>query len=330
MPNPSDCLHGLLGLSQSGIACFPLPADAAFITASTTGLYLDTVEGLSFKPGLSQTPGADLYDRLRRARQQAIEVIYTNLATRAKSQAGKLRYSEAGTLGGPGNGQFATEGTAKLTLPTVYRPNGRYQLQSLQLLTDQTVSGVPVYLNGELLATVTTNAAPVALVDKYIPFSGEAYVLEAALPAGVRPRLNTLTCGCGNPFVNAVRAALVPGANVKAPAGGFVVSVAEQCTVDASPVCYALSQSDELARYVGIALMYKTAEHVVVGFMAEAGYNRYTSLEPKTLQALAELYHTKTDEYLSWLLSAEGIGSVANPCYQCAAPAWHPTMQRVN
>lgn len=329
MANPTDCLTGLIGLSKNGIPCFPLPAESAYVTDSATGLYLDTVEGLNLKPAQSTSPGADLYPRLDRARTQAMEVVYQHLSTRAAAQAGKKLFTLSGMLSGLGNGQLGIEGSARMVLYTRERTAGRWRLQSLQLLTDIPTANVPVLLDGVEIASISTNSPPVALTDAFVPFDGQPHTLEAVLPPGVRPKFNTLICGGCSEWGRLMKLNLAPNANPNAPAGGFVVKAKEECTV-APLVCHVLSQDEELKRSIAWAILYKTAEHVVVGFLADAAYSRYTTLEPKAMQALGELYHAKAAEHLNWLSGPEGLAKYPHPCYQCAPSAWHPSIVKTH
>jgi hypothetical protein len=326
MPSPSDCLAGLVGLSASGILpCFPLPAGEGvnndYITASTTGLYLERVEGLQFqaKPGTAAAP--DFYSRLDRARANAIDVVYTNLSTRLGSTVGSPLHTMSGTLGGPPkNGTLGAANTAKMILPTTHRDGGAWRITGLQLYTDIAVTA-PVLLDGQPLGTVTTNEGEFAFAadaPQDILFDGDTHTIEAILAEGVRPKMNSLTCGCSNPWVRSVSTNLQRGCNTKEYAGGFAVQVQEVCTVgDLSPLCYAISQEGELAQSAGFAILYKTAEHFVVDMLSSAQYSRYTMLEPQALPALGKRFSEQCAEHLDWLLSAQGLRRVANPCYPC-------------
>jgi hypothetical protein len=330
MPISPSCLTGLIGLSRAASPCFPLPlGDTAFITASASGLYLDEVEGLNLRPAPLQTAGADAWARFDKARTQAVAYVDNDLGKRMT--LGTPLEQPAGTLGGLGDGTLAPLGTpAVLTLPLTLKPSLGWQLLSVALYTDVTAADVPVYLDNVLIGTLTTNGglfAPVPNAAMLLRFDGQTHTLRAELPEGVRPKNNRLTCGCGNPWVKAVAAALLPGTNTKQPAGGFVVQVQQVCTALA-PLCHAITQDAELAKSVAFAVLYKTAELTVVSLLADAQYSRYTSLDAKALEGLIARYTGLYEEHQAWLLGGTGLARVAQPCYGCAPAAFSYTKSR--
>lgn len=325
MPVTTDCLAGLVGLSRAGSSCFPLPtvtppATNDGITASLVGMYVDEVEGLSLRNAPTAAAGPDVYQRLDRARNQALLTVAHRLGSRLSSD--KPRYAVGGLLGGLGNGSYDPVNLrAVLRLPTQLREGGALRLDSIVLYTDTVAEDVAVLLDGVEVATITTNGGPTALTGVLVPLDGQVHELTAVLPDGVRVRANATTCGCGNDFVRAMRLNLT---DVRARAGGFAVQVSEVCTLD-TPLCYALGKDEELQRSVGFAIQYLSAANFAASLLTDAHYNRYTMLEPKQLDALGSLWTGRAQEHLTWLLSPSGLARVVHPCYVCAPAAWHPT-----
>lgn len=332
MPANTDCLQGLTGLTRAGSQCFPLPVPAEgatndAYTTSASGLYVDEVEGLTLRPATATTPASDVWQRLDMARNQALNTVAHRLGTRGTADA--PRFTLAGQIGGEGKGQYAPAGMpSRMYLKTKHRPGGALKLLNLRLLTDVAVSDVPVLLDGVQVATVTTNApGPQALQPPIlIPYDGHTHTLEATLPEGVRVRLNSITCGCGNDFVRSLRLSLQ---DVVGSAGGFTAAFQEVCTLS-TPLCHALETDEELTRSVGFAVQYLTAANFAAGLLTEANYSRYTLLEPKLLDSLGAQWTQKAEEHLLYLGSPSGLARVAHPCYVCSPAAWHPTKQRIS
>lgn len=336
MPAAPDCLTPLLGLSKGTTNCFPLPEETvagqnAYITDSATGLYLDAVEGLSLKAAAGASPATDIWTKLASARENAAFQVRAALeAGRAKSYGTPL-YSQRGVLGGLGNGQLAPLGTkAEMTLYTNARREGAWRITRIQLFTDQAVTDVPLLLDGEEVARITTSAtasssvltSPDALL---IPLDGNPHTLQAVLPEGVRVKSNNLFSGCfscsrNSPWFKSVQGSL-QNVTAHTPGNGFSISVQEECIVDPDFLCYAVGvqgssfRFPEIARYVGIALRYKAAELFTIDLLAGKDSNRYTMLEPKSLNALGSMYEKKAAEYIGWLNSPEGLGQVRHPCF---------------
>lgn len=338
MPATSDCLTSLIGLSTGSTNCFPLPeqdpALNGYITDSATGLYLDTVEGMALKAAANQSPATDLYTKLDNARKNAaLQIRATLEAGRAKSYGTPL-YNQRGVLGGLGNGQLAPPGTrAEMTLYTNARRAGAWRITRIQLFTDQAVTDAPLLLDGQQVATISTSAtassskliSPDALL---IPLDGNPHTLEAILPEGVRVKSNNLFSGCfscsrNSPWFKSVQGNL-QNVTAQTPGNGFSISVQEECIADANFLCFAIGTEGGVERYPGLslsvasALLYKAAELFTVGLLAGRDTNRYTMLEPKSLDQLENMYATKADAWLKWLNSPEGLGQVQHPCY--AAP----------
>lgn len=322
----SDCFADLVGITATGSPCFALPTgDVTALTTSRTGLFLDMVEGLSFKTSTGN--GApDLYARLQKARDKAVFDIYAALGRLASRSP---IYVQRGALGGASAGQLEAVGTrAFLQFHTAERVSGGYRIESIRLRASATVSGVPLLLDGVQVATIATNAGPQALTGVVIPLDGYDHSLEAVLPDGVRPEVNKLFCpGCnhGSPWAKSV-ALNLPQVTNATPAYGFQLTVAEACTETLDALCYAVSarpgaadtfQFPELAQFVGQAILYRTAELFVVDLLTEANVSRYTMLEPKTLPALGQRYAAEWAKHVAWLVGHEALGALDHPCYLC-------------
>jgi hypothetical protein len=333
MPDaPSDCLAALIGLSRSGSPCFPLPEPAAgdtnaWLTASTSGYYLDLLEGLSFR--VANGNGApDLYFRLERARTLAA------LNLRAKLRLGAIgqpRFAERGALGGAGNGAVGTAGPLPLT--TCEREGGALRITSIRLNTTSTVLSVAILLDGQEVARLaSTNTAPQA-VSLTIPLDGATHTLEAVLPSGVLPLENKLHCPpcSGATAWGKAVARNLQGVTSATSAKGFQLQLSEVCAADVSDLlCYAITGDDqateERRQMAAQAMMYTAGALLVKDFITDARFDRYSMMEPKMLPALGASYEAEADKAAKWLNGAEGLGRVVHPCYQCAPVGWHPTI----
>ncbi len=346
-----DCLLPLLGLSAGTSACFPLPDDpvaAAAVTDSATGLYLDMVEGLRLQaaPLVSGGPATDLWERLGKARAQAVALVRAALEAGQSGSYGLPRFQQRGILGGAGNGQLAPVGTpARLRFATNYLRNGAWRLTRLSVYTSLPLTAAPLLLDGRQVALIDTSAKGEATglpaAGLVIPLDGNEHTLEVLLPQGVRVRDTKLYCfGCNanNPWAQAVKAN-ISGWDSTTSGSGLSFFAAQECTESADLLCYAVgSDYDDasgpvhrypgLVRAIALAVQYKAAELFCLDLLANQQRSRYTMLEPKAIDELASYYQSKqakiqpdgTGGYLPWLNSPEGLGQVQHPCY-ARAPA---------
>jgi hypothetical protein len=317
MPAPSDCLASLIGLSQSGNPCFPLPdapegGDLLEITASRTGYYLEQLFDFRIASG---NGAADLYDRMNKARTLAALNVRGKLRTGA---LGAGRYIQAGRLGGyQATGMAGTVGP--LSLPTHYRDGGALRISSVRLDTTAPDADVVLLLDGEPVAVLPTTgtAWPVSLL---VPLDGHPHTLEAQLSPGIRPLFNKLFCpGCsaGSPWGQAV-ARNLRGITSNTPGQGFTLQVAEVCAAPLpDALCFA-AENEELRGYMGQAMVYAAGAELVQSLLVDATVNRYTMLEPKLLPALGAKFQADSEAAIKWLNSAAGLGSLTHPCYECA------------
>lgn len=324
---PTDCLLGLIGLSAAGATCFPLPTtgDTAYITASATGLYLDTVEGLILRPAEGQNGASDLYQKLDKARLLATQAVRQALLQRGRGAFGANRFAgRSGTLAQRGNGELLSVGTpARLTLTPKENANGAWLLDELRLYTDSVVADVAVLLDGQAVGTLTTNGgAFVATGPLLIPLDGEAHTLEAVLPDGVRVQASTVLCGTCSEWGRYVRSALLNVNTARIPANGFAFQVTEVCTEPLDVLCYATAKNAEVAQSIGFAILYTAAEYFCASLLTDANRSRYTMIEPQALPELRTFYEGKAEKHLAWLVQEDGLGSVKHPCYVCSAPDW--------
>jgi hypothetical protein len=339
MPETPDCLLSLVGLSQ-GSTCFPLPTDpdaAAKVSASSAGLWVDMVEGLRLQPAQGSQAAADLFDRMAKARALAVVQVRQAIAAKRTASYGIPLYQQRGTFGGLGNGQLMPVGTrALLSFYTNARREGAWRVTGMKLYTDQAVADVPVLLDGEEVARITTNSAGgAASLDVLIPLDGNQHTLEAILPEGVRVKSNTFFSGCfgcqqGSPWAQTVRNNL-QNVTAQTPGNGFAISVVEECTAEPDFLCFAVGTDEgqpqpryaDIKRAIGLAILYKAAELFTTDLLGSSQLSRYTSLEPKALAELRDYYASKlaqaspdgTGNYLGWLGSPEGLGQVQHPCY---------------
>lgn len=328
-----DCLLRLIGLSRGAGSCFALPAEGetGFITDSATGLYLDSTEGLMLRPASDKSPAGDVWELLRKARELGAFKLRDALEAGRTGSYGAKLYQQRGVLGGQGNGQLAPVGTrALLTFNTNARREGAWRITRLQLYTSVGVIDAPLLLDGNPVALLTTdgvgNTTGLPAGGLLIPLDGNQHTLEVLLPEGVRVKANNFFAGCfscqaGSPWALTVKNNLQ---NVVAttPGNGFSVSIAEECTADPDFLCYATGNDygdtlryPELARHIGIALLYRAAELFTRGLLVNQQLSRYTMLEPKALAYLADKYQEEADTRTKWLVSPDGLGSVSHPCF---------------
>lgn len=327
-----DCLLRLIGLSRGAGSCFALPTegDTGYITDSATGLYLDSAEGLMLKPAEGKTPAGDVWEQLRKARELGAAKLRADLLAGRAGSYGAALYQQRGTLGGLGNGQLAPVGTrALVSFQTNARSGGAWRISTLKVFTTAALAEAPLLLDGEQVALINTNtkgdATGLPAGGLAIPLDGGQHTVEVVLPEGVRIKQNKLYCfGCntGSPWKRAVEANTT-GWDSNTLANGLSFVVGEECTAEPDFLCYATGTDEnatdfrypEIARYVGIALLYKSAELFTRGLMVNQQLSRYTMLEPKALAYLADKYQEQTATYARWLVSPDGLGSVSHPCF---------------
>ncbi|GAB2866005.1 hypothetical protein [Hymenobacter ruber] len=322
---PLNCLESLVGLAPEALPCFPFPSgDTDWITTSSRtgsaagGVFVSQLAGLSFQAAKGD-PGTDLYDRLAKARTSAASYVRTAIQQGPKYGFGQARFTASGQLGKPGNGSVY-QGAPALTLTTGYAEGGAYRVTALALQTTVAVADVVIQLDGVPVATITTGGPLAPITPFLIPFDGQAHTLTAVLPDGVRPLTGQVYCFCGGgPFTQSIRAYL-PAVTSQTNNAGFLLRVEEVCgTSESDMLCYATTANAELADSLAKAVQAMSGYYFLMDLFSQANYSRYTLLDTKQMDYLANKeFKPYADQMIAWLSQPAGLGRLTHPCYTCA------------
>ncbi|MBF9140842.1 hypothetical protein [Hymenobacter properus] len=337
---PLNCLESLVGLAPAALPCFPLPSgDTDWITASSRAgsaggaVYVSQLAGLNFQPAKADPP-TDVYDRLGKARNSAAAYVRTAIQQARGYGFGAALFSASGQLGKAGNGSVY-QGAAALTLTTNYVEGGGYKVTALALQTTVTVADVAIQLDGVTVATITTNAPLQSITPFVIPFDGAVHQLvPVGLPDGVRPLTGQLFCttGCNSmgpgTFGGSVARGL-SGVTSSTPNAGFLLRVQEVCTAEDDVLCYATTASAELADSLARAVQAMAGYYFLMDLFSQANYSRYTLLDQKQMDYLANTqFKPYADQMIAWLSQPQGLGRLKHPCYTCQPNPYGPRLAK--
>lgn len=318
MPAQPDCLLSLVALTdgQTNASCFPLASDApASYTTTDTGLYLDQADGLSLPlTGFLSGAASPLWLKLATMRNRAVVLLRTDLA-RVATQRRQMAHTWRGVLGQPTWTSTAAAGTpCLLPLQTWGVPDTVLRLLAVTLLTDVPVSGAQVLLNGQPVgAPFDSSQGKVRFAEPIIvPLDNQTHTLSIVLPADVRPRNNTLTCGCGstrvlNPYL---RNLVVGGAGLSFEADVY-------CTSDV--LCDAVQRGFQAKQHLAEALLCKTVELLAIERLTAAPLTSQSQqYSPDDWKFLQARYQKLYEERVAFLGSAAGeLDYAHSPCYIC-------------
>lgn len=205
----TDCLDDVIGLSRTECECFEVPT-----AESQSGLFLDEIEGLDLV-GISSAAdctAGDVWDLMRKSREQAILAFKTDLAAKLATTYKQSRKTFRGNIGR--DAVTGNESVDSITgLRMLFSPvkNGVFIVKRIGLLFAQTgtlnlkiynnVDQDPIYEYNGLETQANrikwnTLDEPISLpmydtVPDYLQYF---FVYE---DPGFAPKNNKLTCGCG-------------------------------------------------------------------------------------------------------------------------------------
>lgn len=193
-----NCLQNVIGLAREECPCVDdFTADYAI---SESGLYVTELQGMSLKILNSLEGCEDLWEKMIRARENAINTFKVDLMQELMKYKEPTRKKFTGEIGGRGFTRVVSSSTYYgLRMFSDVR-GGKYILRGISIILNTTEAvNMLIYDEYDLLHTIaltssagrphTTNITPIEL-----PLDRNYYFLIS--PAG-SPYNNKLTCGCG-------------------------------------------------------------------------------------------------------------------------------------
>lgn len=331
-----SCLTNIFGLSLADCACFPKDGLGSInITDSTTGLYLQEMEGM---PSLnmidaSKDCGAgNIYKMMDLARKNAINEVATAIMLKLGSRYKKKHQPFKGVIGETAwtNNLSLTPATREYAFVSKKFTGMRMQIKRIALMgTGATPVAVTVYkqlpngLGGfheskEELKTVelvTGSASPIYAETEnfFLPLDGSRYAFSYEYDGTYTVRDNKLGCGCGGRPSEVFK--YISGQD-SSSAYGFVLDAEVICNAS-DLICLNANTSEEMRLALGYAAMYKAGQKLIIAIANSNQINRYTMTSTTELQASLNMYQTKYDAMIEWIVSTGGIDVSLSDCLQC-------------
>lgn len=362
------CLNYSIGLTRSTNPCIIGTLSPEQITElkrvdNDLNLYLDEIEGGLSWQAIKAIDSRSYYEKVTQARDNAIQVMESDLvsALSLRYTKGKKRFT--GTIG-------QKVMTSSLILPQRWqgvriRPNDNTDaVLSIRKLTGAfNMAGflnyllVKVPLNstvGEVVKTWSTNEIvannwnAVATFDKTLnPFVEDYqvndYYLVYNLPANVQPKNNELVCDCSGAesqkpgqFAKvegvAFDGTLVDGQltinNLQTDkfAHGLLVEIEINCGAS-SLFCKEYNNKEEIQMVMAHMLRYKTQNHLIKAILNSEETTRYSTMGKDLLLMNLGIFKNQYESRIPFLI--EGIDINESGCFTCKERANQPAVRTI-
>lgn len=336
-----DCWSDIFGLSRTIDPCiddYPVG-----YTDSLSGLYLDELTGMSLKILNSGDDSTTLWEKMERARENAIRAFQTDLRMALSEYKEPTRQRFSGDIGGKSFSRLLTASTYYGIRMYSDIRGGSFNLRAVSLILNTTEAvNLEIYDEYDLLHTVALTSVAgrphkTDITDIELPLDRNYYFLIS--PVGV-PYSNKLTCGCGgfkwcfsidNPCYRYSRDRWTEWAMIGGVSGTVLADREDWATnhhasgmiLHGNFTCYdelCSEDSDfvnnEIDRAIAYAVLYKTGEFLSTYIMDSGEVNRYTLLGVDVLNENRVYYNTRYVVLINWL--AQNMEDTE--CLKCKPP----------
>lgn len=339
------CFENIFGLSRTECECTNegKPTDADI---STSGLFLDELEGGINFDGVDTGDCATLWDLMEAARIQAIENTQDDITIALNTLYKQNRQSFNGTIGKP---EFT--GTNSTQFPYVGMRLRAEPFRDAQIVIKTGTIALDTSFTGELIvlkAYQSANFSPV-IVGTY-PFTSVGgmianinfpaplvlpmydenmlaidYFFMYAKPSNVQPMNTHATCNCGGNERIMKEYILPTGvysndlSNLFALSSdrfgnGLMFNASISCKSDLL-LCSAINNEPEIAIVAAYAAMYKAGEKLVTKILESNDVSRYTMMNREHLYGKRN--HFKKEYNIRIDFIASHIDIENSDCYTC-------------
>ena len=194
-----SCFENSIGLSRTEDDCVDVTYDPQY-SESLSGLYVDELPGMSLRMVAATDNSTSLWEKMQRARENAINTFKTDLMQELFKYNEPSRTRFTGDIGGRGFQSLVTASTYYgLRMYSDVR-GGKFILRGVSLILNTTEAvNLLIYDDYDLLYTIglTSEAGRPHRTDiTAIEFDLDQNYYFLISPVG-QPYSNKLTCGCG-------------------------------------------------------------------------------------------------------------------------------------
>lgn len=347
-----ECLSKIIGVTNSDCPCLIdglTPEEKAALKESTSGLYMDELEGGLSMSGITMLDACKNFAQMSlAARDTAVKKINADVlaAMAVKYKSGKPAFigyigrpSYAGTLQASHQYQFMRLTPVELSDAVMKVTGLKIIVDRGAILTVQILS-VPkggnqgtVVLSENVQTTANTyTTIPLPNGGLSLPLSLNGSVLEyyviwdRNVAGGVNPKDLTMDCNCGvsgNGFGEYLRAdggqltdlnLLNTVVNRDNYSHGITMDVELRC-VPGNLICREFSKENAIAITMAWAVMYKAGELLIEAALGSNQVNRYTMMNREYLWGKRNHFRKEYDTRIQYLTSVMDVSST--DCYIC-------------
>lgn len=361
------CLQNVFGITNSDCPCITgaLSADqTADVKKSTSGLYLDDVEGGVSMKGLGNVDSClSFYQFATKARDNGIQRMQDDLVIAINNKYKKDKNAFSGQIGRMSYAQ--TLGLTKNVQGIRIRPNewsdASITISRINIVLNDIIVGLPVKIwrvpvdtvMGDLVATfnVTTVAngyvtipdnAP-AILPLLLPFvynnmEVEYWITYDLTGQTARPKDTALECVTCNknisPYSDYVT---IYGAQLDSTSNfsnslydqyshGLIVDVDIRCNNE-KLVCREFNEEDAISITMAYATRFKAAELLIEYVLGSPDVNRYTTMAREYLWGKRNHFRSEYDNRVIYL--AATIDVTSSNCYVCREQVNQPRVHGI-
>lgn len=327
-----ECLKNIVGITQIENECFKECVTDGVFPESTSGLYLDDLEGgISFRALTEIEACRSFIDIVEMSRDTAIKKFEADILSALNLKYKDKRKPYLGIIGRPSYNKTLPSNKDIQYLKISPRNNTESVLtiNNIKLILDQSITTTveivdengTVYFS-ESVTTVAnqftsiTLAAPLKLtMDK------DYYITWDRTGTNAKPRNVKISCGCSGPSFDdylIVRGGetddlLVPG-RLDQYTHGFSIGVDIRCQVS-NIICKEYDNNNAVSLTSAWAILYKMGEVLNEAVLNSGEVNRYTMMNREYLWGKRNHFRKEYEDRINYL--AESINLTASDCFIC-------------
>lgn len=344
------CLQNIIGITRStqSSVVTALQDDAlgaGWYSQTTSGLYLDELEGLISINAIDNSNDAaqTLAGFFSTGRDNAIKLLAEDIMVGLTKRAVNAQKKYTGSIGskqsssvmdvsGIPNAGLRLSTTAMkggvITINTIYTmmsADATFDVQVYMLERGATIAQLVTTIHGiqSLANSLKANTLQTPLTLPLSTYGADYFLLYQ--PGGFAPRQNGISCGCGYKE-NILRTYMqVSGATatstdalLTAQTSSYGMGLALDAEVGCDTraiVCESYNADESIKIVMAYATRYKAGELVLESILRSDAINRYTLTQRESLYGKRNHFKAEYDSRIAWLV--ENIDTSLVDCYVC-------------
>lgn len=345
-----DCLSEIIGITNTDCPCIIdglEPSEIEAIRRSTSGLYLDELEGGLSMRGVSQIDSCQDFAQMSLgARDVAVKKLYADIMATLNQKYKTSKGSFTGSIGRPSY-------TANINVSNRYqylrlRPleftDALLKVSAIRLIVDRvidtTVKIIQTQTDGnqgtEIFSQAVTTGAntytniPLGAAALELPLvvNGEIqeyYVVWDRGTTEAKPKDLKISCNCGGGVTGFDKYVHVQGGEMDnidmlgiKTKGGFTQGLSLDVDIRCVPgklICREYDNDNAIAVTMAWATMYKAGEILIESVMGSAEVNRYTMMNREYLWGKRNHFRKEYDSRIMYLSTVIDVSS--SDCFIC-------------